>query len=87
MKQKVIEAAWLDYRAKVVPPGASPVQVSETRKAFYSGAGTLIESLMKVLGPGGDATESDLLIMNGIQEELDEFIRDVLKTGESNGKT
>lgn len=76
-KVKVIEAAWLDYLEKVIPPAASRVQVTESKKAFYAGAGCLLKSICNILGPGQDATESDLTIMDGIAEELRQFVLDM----------
>lgn len=33
-----IATQWTKYRAAVVPAGASPLQVQESRRAFYAGA-------------------------------------------------
>lgn len=79
---KVIETAWQDYVHKVLPAGLPPesVQFLETKKAFYAGAGCLLDGILKVLGPGQEPTESDLLIMNGIQEELAQFVRSIRKS-------
>ncbi len=79
MKVNLIESAWHDYKSKVVPMGASPVQVAETRKAFYAGAASLLKSMLTALGPGKEATESDLAIMDGVQEELDEFFEKTIQ--------
>ncbi len=73
---KLIEVAWLEYVEKVIPPDAPAIQFKECRKAFYAGAGTLFSSIMNVLGPGQEATESDLLIMDGINEELQQFLKE-----------
>lgn len=77
---KIIETAWLDYAAHVIPPGAPPIQISESKKAFYAGAGCLLDGLLKVFGPGQEPTESDLLIMDGVQKELVEFVKEVART-------
>jgi hypothetical protein len=74
---KVIETAWQDFALKVIPAGAPPIQITESRKAFYAGAMCLLDSLMKVLGPGKEPTESDLLIMDGVQKELAQFLKDL----------
>lgn len=76
---KLIETAWLDYADKVLPKDAPPVQHSECRKAFYAGAGSLISSLLKVIGPGSEPTESDMLILDGVQDEIEQFVKDVQK--------
>lgn len=41
---------WDSYHSRVVPETAGPVQVLETKKAFYAGAIALL-SLMKTLDP------------------------------------
>jgi len=76
VKVKLIEAAWQSYQEKIIPPGAPRIQVVECKRAFYAGAGSLLDSLLKVIGPGKEPTESDMMIMEGVQEEFDEFIRE-----------
>jgi hypothetical protein len=76
---KIIESAWLDYREKVIPADAPDIQIDETRKAFYAGAGQLFQSILRVLGPGEEPTDADLTIMDGIQEELEAFLKDVIE--------
>lgn len=80
MKVKLLEIAWKDYETKVLPPDCSDIQKFETKKAFYAGAGGLLDSLLKVLGPGADPTEADLSIMDGIQEELNDYLKEVMGT-------
>ena len=75
---KVIESSWVDYRAKVIPRAAPETQVTEMKRAFYAGAACLLDAQCKILGPGREPTDSDLLIMDGIQAELEQHARDVL---------
>lgn len=79
---RVLWTAWQDYVAKVLPAGVARdgIQYAETRKAFYAGAGCLLDAMTKILGPGQEPTESDLLIMDGIAAELRQFVKDVQKT-------
>lgn len=74
---KLLETAWQDYEKNTLPPGAPKIQIVETRRAFYTGARALLSSLLKVFGPGQEPTESDMLIMDGVQEELDQFYGDI----------
>lgn len=69
---KLVEEAWNSYVQDVLPPGLpkASVQYKETKRAFYGGARSLLDSLLKVFGPGAEPTESDLLIMDGVDEEL-----------------
>jgi hypothetical protein len=79
---KVIESEWERFKKTVLPPDAGPIQINETRKAFYAGAGCLFLSIMQILGPGQEATESDLAIMDGINTELDEFLKSAQREAE-----
>lgn len=70
---KFIQAGWDSYRTIVLPPHVSPVQLEETRQAFFSGAAILFKTIMKTLDPGTEATESDMAAMAAIDAELDAF--------------
>lgn len=77
---KLVEEAWNSYVQDVLPAGLSKssVQYKETKRAFYGGARSLLDSLVKVFGPGAEPTESDMLIMDGVDEELKQFYKDVV---------
>ena len=73
MTDKLIAAGWESYLRNVVPADAPPIQVKETRQAFYAGAAILFEVLMKALDPGDEPTDRDLQRMADLQKELDEY--------------
>ena len=74
----LIETAWLDYAAKVIPPGAPRVQVTESRRAFYAGARALLAGMVEVLGTEDkEPTQADMATMDAIQAELDQFLKDI----------
>jgi hypothetical protein len=66
---KPIEAQWLKY-SKVLPPDAGRIQVDETRRAFFTGAFVLFNTMMAQLDPGTEATEDDLRRLDEINAEL-----------------
>lgn len=70
-----IEEGWRSYRNKVVPKDAPPVQVRETRLAFYAGVAHLLETLLTRLAPGREPTDADFKMMDDIHQEVDAFIR------------
>jgi hypothetical protein len=70
---KIIEAGWASYRHLVIPPTASATQIEETRRGFYAGAVHLFSSIMSILEPGTEPTESDLKRMDHIRAELEEY--------------
>lgn len=77
---KLVEEEWKSYVRDVLPQGlpTSSVQYKETKRAFYGGARSILHSLVKVFGPGAEPTESDMMIMEGVEKELDQFYKDVL---------
>lgn len=72
-KGKIIEGGWQGLRLMAVPPDAPDIQLREMRMAFFAGAHHLMQSIMNVLEPGNEITETDLNRMAMIQKELDEF--------------
>lgn len=75
MDKGLIARGWESFRDKVMPVGASAIQVSETEQAFYAGAGFLMAQMLLSLDPGDDETEKDLAMMDGIHAELVAFAR------------
>ena len=74
---KFIDQAWRSYSERVIPAHAGAVQRQEMRRAFYAGATTLLASIMVALDPGTEPTDADLQRMQGIQDELDQFVADL----------
>lgn len=79
---KYIEEAWRDYVARVLPPTAGPVQIRETRRAFYAGATVLFSTILR-LEPDGDCTKKDLELMESLSAEIDEFCADLEREGQN----
>jgi len=59
MRMRTIREKWESYLARVVPPGASPTQVTETRRAFYGGALSLLD-IVRQLPADDDAGVAEL---------------------------
>lgn len=70
---KIMRGGWEGYKM-LLDPRAGPVQLEETRIAFYAGAHHLFASIMNILDPGKEPTEKDLNQMSLINKELEEFI-------------
>ena len=83
---KLIEAGWIGYRLAVMSPNAPPIQLQECKQAFFAGAQHLFSSLMTVLDPGAEPTESDLRRMDSMHIELQAFAAEFeLKYGKPMG--
>ena len=76
---KLLESAWEDFRAHVIHPKASELQLTEMRRAFYAGAGCLLVTLLSTVSPGDDVQQSDLDRLRSINEELQAFSAAVQK--------
>lgn len=74
----LVESLWLLYAVAVkIPTGG--VQWIESRRAFFAGAATLFEAIMRVLEPGNEATDNDVHYMDRIAAELCRFQEDIAK--------
>lgn len=75
---RLIEAGWQAMRVLVIPASASSIQLSEMRKAYFSGAQHLFASLMGVVGDdGGAPTADELRRVDLISDELDKFVAEL----------
>jgi len=76
----MIKKAWLDYFEAILMPAeiTNKVQINETRKAFYAGAGCVFYGMlnsMKSTDYNKEPTEDEINIMAGLQKELDQFLK------------
>lgn len=70
--------AWTSYEAAVIPLGAPAVQIQESRRAFYSGAWSLLCLIMGQVSAGDEVTEADEQMMTELDAELRAFTADVM---------
>lgn len=75
---KYVEMEWRTYAERVVPEDAPPVQIQESRRAFYAGAQSFLNIMMVRLDPDTEPTDADLHMMDEIHDELQQFMRDVV---------
>lgn len=68
-----MEALWKVYVEAVMPKGAPPVQITECRRAFFSGARALFELQTGVFAEQSD--DDAEASMQKVSEELDAFSR------------
>jgi hypothetical protein len=66
---------WEGFLRTAIPHSAPAEQITEMRKAFYSGAWSLFQVLTGVgLDEGQEATDTDLAYMDRLNGELQAFI-------------
>ena len=68
-----IETLWEGYRTKAVPPTVGPIQIRESRQAFFAGAIAGFYSIFANLGEGDDPTDEEMAFIAAIDDELHEF--------------
>ncbi len=77
---RTVAEEWRSYEAKVIPPGASTIQITETRRAFYAGAFALLTMLQGVAG-NEEVTEAvGMAYLESLQLECLAF-RDLVAKG------
>jgi hypothetical protein len=77
MGAKHIAAEWATYAEHILPKNAPPIQVQETRRAFYAGAGAILHHILRLADPGEEPTETDLRMMDDIEVEIEEWLVDM----------
>jgi len=75
---RTVQAEFLSYKNAVIPKDASSIQVEECRRAFYAGAVSMMK-IMTSIGEPGVSERAGIEIINGINSELAEFIKDIGK--------
>ncbi len=73
---KSIKQEWELYKVVVVPAGASPIQLQETRRAFYAGAEAMTR-LMHAATTQTATEEEGMQAFAEIERELQDFTRQV----------
>lgn len=71
---------WQEFRYQVIPKTASRIQVSETKKAFYSGAIAIISLTSRMFSSDKEVTEQDIndyeTLVNEIVDTCKSFARE-----------
>ena len=75
MTRRLVVEGWNSYRREVLPQECGPVQLEETRRAFYAGAAHLFYALQSVLDADAEPTDADLAQMQAIEVELVQYVR------------
>jgi hypothetical protein len=76
----LVKEQWDSYARDVVPKNASREQITETRRAFYAGAGSVLFGVIAAFAPEAEPTTADLQVMEDIQTELWAF-NELVKKG------
>lgn len=64
------ESEWQDFRESVLPKSVSQIQLSETKKAFYSGALAVISLTARMFSNEQEVTEEDVNSYDKLVNEI-----------------
>lgn len=73
-----IAKAWEEYRTGVLPKNAPPIQVMETRRAFYAGAQCFFAATLE-FSDQDTPDERGVDALEAMNQELQGFARDVVE--------
>lgn len=71
-KKTYIEKSWQSFH-RIVFPNATESQLADHRTAFFAGAAILFKGAIGAISDGDEITESDMLFMSTVSDEIDEF--------------
>lgn len=75
IKHPTIKEMWDSFHKNIIPKNAHPIQVQETRRAFYAGAQGMMMINHKITNFSDD---EGVEILEELTDELQQFMRDLL---------
>ena len=82
IKDGILRSAWVDYAARVMPPGVSRIQYEETRRGFYAGAIVVMGALEAVSRPGA-SEELGAAVLASINRECVGYAAEMKRAAEA----
>jgi hypothetical protein len=76
MRLETVAESWATYQAKVLPPTAGPVQINETRRAFYAGVYFCLMNLAYNIGDDSTDEEQGIVELEKLKAECEAFAAD-----------
>lgn len=73
---RMLQQKWDEYRTFVIHPLAGPVQIRDTKTAFYAGAAVVFSGLVELVSKSRteeEPTEAELQALTDLAQELTEF--------------
>lgn len=79
MKRQLIAEKWNEFSSVYLRGQATRNQYIEMRRAFYTGAQSVMFGVIAALAPESEPTKADLQIMQDLSNELSKFAEDLKK--------
>lgn len=82
MELETVAQMWRSYESNVMPKDPSPIQVQETRRAFYAGALALFNVASYGIGAPSVSSEDGVAYLERIETEMNAFFIDEIAAQE-----
>ena len=76
-----VNQTWTTFQAVAISPGAPKIQRDEMKLAYMAGAQGVLMKLMAVFDAGREPTPEDLVVMQDVMDELQDFAAEYERTG------
>ena len=73
MRLETVAESWATYQAKVLPPKAGPIQIEETRRAFYAGVYFCLVNLAYNIGDDSTDEEQGVVELEKLKAECEAY--------------
>jgi hypothetical protein len=73
MRLETVAESWATYQTHVLPPKAGPVQIEETRRAFYAGVYFCLMNLAYNIGDASTDEEQGIVELEKLKAECEAF--------------
>jgi DNA-binding transcriptional regulator YbjK len=73
MKRQRVAEHWNDFSRQVLNPALGAEERRQMRRAFYSGAASMVFGIITSVAPGSVATPEDIAVMKEVHQELREY--------------
>jgi hypothetical protein len=72
-KPGIVAGQWRQYVTRVLPADVHPLQLKETKRAFYAGAQCLLYAVQQGLSAGDGVEDGDVAMLEAVERELSDF--------------
>jgi hypothetical protein len=76
-ERRSLSEEWSEFARLVIPDGASAMQVTEMRRAWYAGAASIFDLISGGLDEDHEPTDLDVAYLESLHQELKGFARDL----------
>jgi hypothetical protein len=77
-KKKSLAEQWTEFELSTGVAATSVVQRTEMRRAFYAGAASFLDAMMRGFTQNTEPEQEDYDYLNSLTDEMEQFGRDII---------